>query len=343
MTDDSQAHNASATDLEPPAASSRHDHSNSSTNKTSKTPAPRRQHEQREANDHNLDGLWVPIITPFRHDGSLDNDSLLRLSNHLLEQGATGLVALGTTGEPSTLTVNERLQVVTTCAAASRHADRPLIVGIGTNSTQTTLDELDRVLDVASPAAVLVVVPYYNLPSPQAVIEHFGIIADASPVPIHLYNIPYRTGRGLDASALLQASQHPNICGLKQAVGALDVDTLSFLGQKPDTFRVFSGDDAFTAPTILMGGAGAIAASAHVCTGAFVQMTEAALAGNAKEAVRLANDLLPIIVAGSAEPNPALWKAALASQGLIAAPNVRRPLTPASPQALTVLLEELQR
>lgn len=283
-------------------------------------------------------GLWVPIVTPFHDDGSLDLDSLGRLARRLLGDGAAGLVAMGTTGEPSTLTEDERVAAVETVAAACRRADRPLMVGAGTNSTQGTIEEIRRVTDRVDVAAALVVVPYYTRPSQQAVVEHFGLVADASPVPIVMYNIPYRTGRGLDATALLDAGAHPNVVGLKQSVGALDGDTLELLAHPDPGFVVLAGDDAFIAPTVLMGGGGAIAAAAHLCTPTMDAMTAAASSGDAGRARELARTLLPVVSAGCAEPSPALWKAALAASGAIASPAVRRPLTHASREATERLL-----
>ena len=156
---------------------------------------------------------------------------------------------------------------------------------------------------------------YYTRPSERAVVEHFVTVANVSPVPIVAYNVPYRTGRGLGSSALLDLGVHPRIVGLKQAVGALDVDTLDLLARSRSDFQVLAGDDAFVAPTVLMGGAGAIAAAAHMCTPLFAEMTASALDGDHVRARDLAATLLPIVTIGFSEPNPAVWKGALARQG----------------------------
>ena len=291
-----------------------------------------------------LGGLWVPIVTPFFDDGSLDEGSLRRLAEQLLGAGPTGLVALGTTGEPATLTATERRTVVEVCADVCSSADRPLMVGAGTNSTDTTVDEVQNLtaeLDVIK--AVLIVSPYYTRPSPAAVIDHFGHVADASPVPVVIYNIPYRTGVALSGRQLLAAGDHANIVGLKQAVGALDADTLSVLAGTGDHFEVLAGDDAFIAPTMLMGGAGAIAAAAHLCTHLFADMVAAASGSNPVRAATLSHALMPVVTAGFAEPSPAVWKGALASTGVLTSPRVRRPLTPASPDATQRLLDAAAR
>ncbi len=285
-----------------------------------------------------LGGLWVPIVTPLRGDGQVDECSLDRLARRLLAEGAAGIVALGTTGEPSTLDDHERSRVVEVCAAACADAGRPLMVGAGSNCTRSTVEAILELEAVIHPAAVLVVVPYYTRPSEAAIVEHFRATAGACSTPIVVYNVPYRTGRGLGAAALLDLADIPGIVGLKQAVGALDVETLQTLRSIPRTFQVLAGDDAFIVPTILMGGVGAIAAAAHVCTTAFARMVDAARAGRTSEARALANSLLPIVIAGFEEPNPAGWKAALHALGEIDTPDLRPPMSAATSDRLRELL-----
>lgn len=285
-----------------------------------------------------LSGLWVPIITPFHADGALDVPSLERLAEQLLDGGARGLVALGTTGEPATLDADERRRVVEVCAHACRRAQRGLMLGAGTNSTAGTLDEVRMLTDGVEADALLIVAPYYTRPSEEAIVDHFGIVADASPSPIVIYNIPHRTGRGLAAAALCSAAEHPNTAGLKQSVGGVDEDTLDVLRSAPPGFTVLAGDDAFIVPTMLMGGGGAIAAAAHLCTASFATMVTAAQNGAIDQAVRLAHLLLPVVRSGFAEPSPAVWKGALAERGVIASPAVRRPMREASAQAIAELL-----
>ena len=286
-----------------------------------------------------LRGLWVPVVTPFDRTGGVDVASLERLARRLLDDGAAGLVALGTTGEPATLDADERRLVVETCDRVCVAAGRALLVGAGTNSTSGTIDEIERLTTGTAAIAALVVVPYYTRPSEPAVVEHFAIVADASPVPLVAYNVPYRTGRGLGAASLLELSRHPRIVGLKQAVGALDVDTLEVLARCDPDFAVLAGDDAFIAPTLLMGGAGAIAAAAHVCTSAFAELTRRAAAGERAGAAELGAALLPVVTTGFSEPNPAVWKGALARRGTIGTGQVRRPLTPAATATVDRLLD----
>ncbi len=289
------------------------------------------------ATTQRIGGLWVPIVTPFKDDGTLDLASLERLAEHLLAAEVDGLVALGTTGEPATLTSQERVDVVQVCRRICEQAGRGLIVGAGTNSTRGTIDEIGLLTSSGGVHAVLIVAPYYTRPSEAAIVDHFHLVADASPVPVLAYNIPYRTGRGLGAASLLATAAHTNIVGMKQSVGSLDVDTLELLRGDSDSFDLLAGDDAFIAPTILMGGSGAIAAAAHVCTETFVELVAAARGGRSGEAAALAGRLLPAVRAGFAEPSPAVWKGVLARSGLISSGYVRRPLMTASVEAITAL------
>jgi 4-hydroxy-tetrahydrodipicolinate synthase len=284
-----------------------------------------------------LRGLWVPIVTPLRDD-AVDLAALDRLARRLLADGCAGLVGLGTTGEPATLRRDERHRVIETLARACADASKPLIVGAGSNCTRSTIDDALEIEALAHPAAFLVVVPYYTRPSEAAIVEHFAAVATAVSTPLVIYNIPYRTGRSLGPEAILELAGHPGVIGLKQSVGALDHDTLEILRRRPAGFAVLAGDDAYIVPTVLMGGGGAIAASAHLCTPTFADMIDAALAGDVATAVSHAQRLLPVIDAGFTEPNPAGWKAALHALGEIESPAVRPPLTSAPAASTATLL-----
>jgi 4-hydroxy-tetrahydrodipicolinate synthase len=181
----------------------------------------------------------------------------------------------------------------------------------------------------------LAVVPYYVRPSEAAIVAHFEAVAARSPVPLVLYNIPYRTGRGLGAEALLTLAEVDGVVGVKQAVGAVDADTLSLLAGAPDEFAVLCGDDAFLLPILLMGGEGAIAASAHLCTDRFVALIAAAGEGRAADARVHAEALLTLVLALFAEPSPAVLKGVLHAQGRISTSDVRMPLGPASRAAVS--------
>jgi 4-hydroxy-tetrahydrodipicolinate synthase len=287
-------------------------------------------------------GLYVPLVTPFDAADAVDLGALERLAVAMLDAGAAGLVALSTTGEPTSLTDAERAATVEVCARVCVDRGAGLIVGAGTNDTRTTIARHEALAGVEGVSASLAVVPYYVRPTEAGVVAHFTAVAERSPVPLVLYNVPYRTGRGLGAEALLELARTPNVVGLKQAVAALDADTLALLAAKPPEFAVLGGDDAFLLPTVLMGGAGAIAAAANLCTDRFVAM----LAAGARQEVATsrphAEALLPLVQALFAEPNPAVIKALLHADGLLPTPHVRSPLADASPAAVTAAAAALR-
>jgi 4-hydroxy-tetrahydrodipicolinate synthase len=207
------------------------------------------------------------------------------------------------------------------------------MVGTGTNSTRTTLAATKALAGVPAVTSALVVVPYYVRPSEQGIVAHIQTVVAESPVPVVVYNIPYRTGRSLGVGSLLELARTPNVAGVKQSVGALDADTLQLLRDAPDGFSVLCGEDLFIAPILLMGGHGAISAPSHVCTERFVAMVECGLHGKLDDARRHSEALLPVVQSGFVEPNPAVFKAVLHAQGRIATPNVRAPMTNASEAA----------
>jgi 4-hydroxy-tetrahydrodipicolinate synthase len=208
------------------------------------------------------------------------------------------------------------------------------MVGAGTNDTRTTIARHEALAEVEGVTASLAVVPYYVRPSEAGIVEHFQAVAARSPVPIVVYNIPYRTGRGLGAAALLELAGTDGIVGLKQAVSALDADTLQLRASAPSDFAVLCGDDPFILPLLLMGARGAIAASAHLCTERFAALIAAAAEGRLDEAREHAEALLQLVFALFAEPSPAVLKAMLHEAGRIATPAVRMPLQAASPEGL---------
>jgi 4-hydroxy-tetrahydrodipicolinate synthase len=278
-------------------------------------------------------GLYTPLVTPFTEDDRVDLDALERLAAAVIDEGAAGIVALATTGEATSLTADERDAVIACCASVCLDKHAALIVGAGTNDTRVTIERHEALAHVAGATASLAVVPYYVRPSEQAIVKHFELVAERSPVPVLIYNIPYRTGRGLGAESLLELAAVEGIAGAKQAVGGIDGDTLTVLASAPDGFAMLAGDDLFIYPLMLMGGRGAIAASAQVATGRFAEMVDAALAGRIDEGRAHHEALLPLAQALFAEPSPAVIKAVLHAQGRIATPNVRMPLANATEAA----------
>lgn len=292
--------------------------------------------------DLDLRGIYVPLVTPFTADGGVAADSIDALCHHYLDAGATGIVALGTTGESPALDAAERAVVTDTCAAVCSQRGAQLIVGAGTNNTATTVASVAALEGTPALSAALVVVPYYVRPAQSALVEHFRAAAEASPVPLVLYNIPSRTGRNLDPESMLEVAALPNVAGVKQATSGLDLDTLRVLAGRPDNFHVLGGEDPFLFPIVLMGGSGAICASAHLCTERFVAMIECGLAGKVDDGRAHAEALLPVVRAGFAEPNPSVFKGVLHRQGLIPTPDLRMPLAPASDVAVEAALAAVE-
>jgi len=281
-----------------------------------------------------LEGVYVALVTPFASDGSVALDAVESLSAECLDAGCAGIVALGTTGEAPALDAEEQRAVIDVTARVCAERDAQLIVGAGTNSTAKTIAAVEGLAGTPALAAALIVVPYYVRPSEAGIVAHIQAVAAASPVPVVVYNIPIRTGRNLGAAGVLELARTPNIVGMKQAVGALDADTLEILADAPDDFSVLGGDDAFFLPTVLMGGAGAISAAANLCPERFAAMVDCGLAGKVDDGRAHAEALLPVVQGGFAEPNPCVFKAVLHAQGRIPTPDVRLPLVNASDDAV---------
>ncbi len=280
----------------------------------------------------------MPLITPFASDGSVALDALSQLAHELLDAGCAGLVALGTTGESAMLDHDEQQSVIDICAQICDERGVQLIVGAGSNDTAKSVAAVRELAGVPALAAVLTVVPYYVRPSEAGIVEHFRRVAAASPAPVVIYNVPTRTGRNLGSAAMLELANTAGVTAVKQAHETLDVETLEILAGAPRSFSVLGGEDTMLFPLMLMGGAGTISASAHVCTDRFVAMIECGLAGKVDDGRAHAEALLPVVQACFAEPNPMVFKGVLHAQGRIPTPDVRLPLVPASAASVDVAL-----
>lgn len=289
-----------------------------------------------------LRGLYVPLITPFTDEGSLALDALEKLARDVLGSGAAGLVALGTTGEHATLTAAERRAVLDLCARVCRERGATLIAGAGSNDTADTARSLHELEEWPEVSAALTVVPYYTRPTEEGVVAHFTRLAADSPVPLIVYNIPYRTGRVLTGPTLLRLARVPGIAGVKQAAGAVDQDTVTLMAGRPAGFAVLAGDDVFASPLLALGAAGGILASANVCPAGFAALIAAWHAGRAGQARGLGHRLVPLSAALFAEPNPVVIKGVLHAQGKIPSPAVRLPLLPARQETVSAAIALLK-
>jgi 4-hydroxy-tetrahydrodipicolinate synthase len=274
-------------------------------------------------------GLFVPLITPFTDAGELDRTALESLAHRILAAGATGIVALGTTAEAPTLTEAERTQVLDICARVCRDRAAPLIAGAGSNDTRRSALALASLAAWPDVCAALVVVPYYNRPGEDGVLAHFRALAPDSPVPLIIYNVPYRTGQPVSWRTLRQLAELPEVAAVKHATGGIDQDTVAMMADRPGGFSVLAGDDMFASPLLALGAAGAILASAHVCTSRFAELVGSWQAGDVAAARPLGHRLALLSEMLFAEPNPAVIKAVLHRLGHIPSPAVRLPLLPA--------------
>ncbi len=272
-------------------------------------------------------GTGVALVTPFTSKNKIDFNALERLVNFQIENGVDYLVVLGTTGETSTLTKQEQQQVKDTVVSVNQNR-LPLVIGIGGNNTQALVDELQSA-DLSQFTAVLSVSPYYSKPTQEGIYAHFKALAEASPLPIILYNIPYRTGMNMNPETVLKlANDFENIIGIKEAAGNFD-QALELLLHKPKDFMVISGEDKLALPLTLAGGAGVISVIGQGFPKEFSTIMNLALEGNAKEAFPLFYKLMPSIDLIFSEGNPVGIKALL-NELHICEPHVRLPLVKAS-------------
>ncbi|MEU6231683.1 dihydrodipicolinate synthase family protein [Kitasatospora sp. NPDC047058] len=287
-----------------------------------------------------LKGIYVPLVTPFAEDGSVALDALEKLAGSVLDDGAAGLVALGTTGEPATLSAEERRAVVEVCAAVCAGRGGRLLVGAGGPDTRAAAEELAGLrARVPEAAAALVTPPSFVRPGEAGTVAYFRALAEASSVPLVVYHIPYRTGQQLSAAALLELAAVPGVVGVKYATGGLDEAAVELLAGRPEGFAVLSGEDAFLPALLALGGAGGILASAHLATARFVELAAAWEDGDVPRARALGHRLTALAAAAFAAPNPAVVKGVLHAQGRIPTPDVRLPLLPAGPVEVARALE----
>ncbi|QEY27120.1 4-hydroxy-tetrahydrodipicolinate synthase [Neisseria zalophi] len=259
-----------------------------------------------------LKGSVVALVTPMNQDGSVNFDQLRILIDWHIENGTDAIVAVGTTGESATLPVEEHLAVI---EATVRHTNKriPVIAGTGANNTAEAI-ELSKATERLGADYTLSVVPYYNKPSQEGMYRHFKAIAEATSIPMILYNVPGRTVVNMSNETILRLAKIPNIIGVKEASGDIARET-DLINQVPDDFAVYSGDDPTALAFMLCGGDGVISVAANVAPKEFAQMCHEAVAGNNAQARLLNKQLIPIYDVMFCEPSPAAPKWALAQLG----------------------------
>lgn len=260
-------------------------------------------------------GTGVALVTPFRKQDSIDFSKLEVMINHVIDGGVNFIVALGTTSEAATMTIIEK-DALRDFIVETVGGRVPIMLGMGGNNTQALTDTIQHT-NFEGIQGILSVTPYYNKPQQRGLIQHFKTIADLSPVPVMLYNVPGRTGCNMMAETTLQlAEECPNIIGVKEASGNIN-QVMEILRNKPANFQLLSGDDALTYPMITLGATGVISVMANSLPKEMSQMVNYAMKGDLKKALPLHYKMLPLMHAIFDEGNPGGIKALLEIQDLI--------------------------
>ncbi len=272
-------------------------------------------------------GTGVAIVTPFKNDYSIDFAALGRVINHVINGGVNYIVVMGTTGEPATLTKDEKKALISYVLEVI-DGRVPLVAGVGGNNTQEVINTL-RQSNLSGVDAILSVAPYYNKPSQKGLFQHFKAIANSSPLPVIMYNVPGRTACNISADTCLElAHACDNIIAVKEASGDI-IQIMKIIKSKPDSFGVISGDDMMTMPIIAVGGAGSISVIANAFPSQTAELVSHALKNNFKSAREIQFRFIEMTELLFADGNPSGIKAMLNILNLCSN-NLRLPLVPVS-------------
>ena len=285
-----------------------------------------------------FEGMATAIVTPMTADG-IDYDALGRFIDFQIESGINAIVVMGTTGENATIEYADQKEIIRYTVERVNHRV-PVIAGTGTNNTDHVLHNTKNACEVGADA-ILVVTPYYNKATQNGLFQHFWTIAEASTVPVILYNVPGRTGCNLLPKTVARLAEHERIVAIKEATGnvAQMVEIMHLCGDKID---VYSGEDALTVAMMAMGAKGTISVLSNVAPKEAVAMTDACKAGDFKTAAQMQCDLLPLINALFSEVNPIPAKAGVSAMGF-GEEHLRLPLTPMEDGTRAVLFEEMRK
>jgi 4-hydroxy-tetrahydrodipicolinate synthase len=269
-------------------------------------------------------GVGTALVTPFTSSGAVDEDAVRRLARRQVEAGVHFLVPVGTTGEAPTLTPPERRRVVELVVAEAR-GKVPVLAGAGGYDTREVV-EAARAMQEAGADGLLSVTPYYNKPTPDGLVRHYEAVAQATPLPVVVYNVPGRTGCNVEPRTLSRLAAIPNVAGVKEASGNM-AQICDALQSVPAGFLVLSGDDALTLPAMAVGARGIISVASNECPAEMARMVEAAERNDFAAAREVHARLLPLMLANFAESNPIPVKAAMARMGLLEE-SYRLPMVP---------------
>ena len=258
-------------------------------------------------------GVGTALITPLTKSGALDEPAIKRLARRQIDAGVHFLVPCGTTGETPTLSPAERRRVVELVLEEAR-GQVPVMAGAGGNDTNEVV-HLAKEMHGLGVQGLLSVTPYYNKPTPEGLFAHFSAVAEATPLPIVLYNVPGRTGCNIEAATLARLATIPHVIGVKEAAGNI-TQMVEICRAVPDDFLVLSGDDALTLPLMAIGGRGLISVASNAIPAEMSQLVEAAERGDYVTARRLHHKLVPIMLGNFMESNPGPVKYAMAAMGL---------------------------
>lgn len=289
--------------------------------------------------EHRLRGVGVALVTPFNEDNTVDFVGLKKLIDFNAENGTDYFVVNGTTGESATTTNEEKLAILD-FVKKNNSKNLPIVYGVGSNNTAEVIHKV-KTTDLSGVEAILSVCPYYVKPSQSGIIAHFKAIADASPLPIILYNVPGRTVTSMQVSTILELSEYPNIIGLKDASCSMEI-ALELSKKLPSDFLLVSGDDNLVTPQISLGYQGVISVIANGFPKEFAEMTHAALDGDFKKASSLQNRFLDFDTLLYVESNPVGIKMVCEIRGMFDG-RVRLPLVKATESLRTQLIESMKK
>jgi len=273
-------------------------------------------------------GCGTALVTPFTSSGAVDEAGVKRLAKRQIDAGVHFLVPCGTTGEAPTLSAAEKRRVVELVVAEA--AGRvPVLAGAGGYDTHE-VKESARAMQAAGASGLLSVTPYYNKPTPEGLYRHYEAIAEATPLPIVVYNVPGRTGCNVDPATLVRLATIPNVAGVKEASGNM-TQICEAVKSVPADFLVLCGDDALTLPAMAVGARGIVSVAANELPAEMAQLVEAAEASDFSFAREIHARLLPLMLANFAESNPIPVKAVMAQMGLLEE-HFRLPMVPARPE-----------
>ncbi len=286
-------------------------------------------------------GVGTALVTPFTASGALDEPAVRRLARRQIDAGVHFLCPCGTTGENPTLTDAERVRIVEILVDEAKGAV-PILAGAGGYDTHAVI-RLAELMHRAGAAGLLSVTPYYNKPTQDGLYQHYKKIAESTPLPIVVYNVPGRTGVNVEVGTLARLAQIPTIVGVKEASGNV-TQMCEICRAVPPDFLVLSGDDALTLPLMAIGGRGIISVASNEIPSDMVQMVEAAERNDYVAARAIHTRLLPLLLVNFIESNPVPVKSAMAAMGLVAE-IYRLPMCPPKPESkakISAVLRELK-